>query len=338
MDDAARQRFWDLQRSMNTVSSQPERYEVCCRDLKLSIRTPKVGAVELEPWQVTRAWWILYHWKHGLGNALLADDVGLGKTIEALSAVQLGINLALDRRRDEPAGLSVTESLALDGPYKPTLVVCPASAFGVWKDEIRNFPQMRLSLWVGSPSKAEVVDRHRTIGTTAEALREHAAQFDDEDPNTALQVVLTTYQTFHTRLLEFVKSLRKRAEAGATVLDGDSEDDEDEGMHGIDDDEPELSEEEMRLLSTKTGGLFGIVLADESHKLKTVRTRTHQAIAQSGMERFVLITATPTINRSADLFGTLSLLWNHLRPGLMVGSICERETIRGATIPLRRTR
>ena len=58
-------------------------------------------------------------------------------------------------------------------------------------------------------------------------------------------------------------------------MDDDSEDDEDKGMHGVDDDEPELSEEEMRLLSTKTGGLFGIVLADESHKLKTVQTYTH---------------------------------------------------------------
>ena len=71
-------------------------------------------------------------------------------------------------------------------------------------------------------------------------------------------------------MLEFVKLLRKRAKAVATVLDDDSKDDEDEGMHGVDDDEPELSEEEMRLLLTKIGGLFSIVLADDSHKLKTV--------------------------------------------------------------------
>jgi hypothetical protein len=133
------------------------------------------------------------------------------------------------------------------------------------------------------------------------------------------------------RLLEFVKWPRKRAKAKATVLDDDSEDDGDEGMHGVDDDEPELSEEEMRLLSTKTGGLFSIVLADESHKLKIVRTRTHQAIAQSGMERFVLITATPTINRSADLFRTLSLLWNHLRPGLMVRSELDMDSAEPAS-------
>lgn len=58
------------------------------------------------------------------------------------------------------------------------------------------------------------------------------------------------------------------------------------------------------------------MLADEAHKFKSVNTRTHQSIARLGAQRMLLITATPTINKSIDLFGTLSLIWGGLRPQL----------------------
>ncbi|OBT49311.1 hypothetical protein VE00_00406 [Pseudogymnoascus sp. WSF 3629] len=64
--------------------------------------------------------------------------------------------------------------------------------------------------------------------------------------------------------------------------------------------EPTLSTEELRTISTKAAGLFGIVLADESHKLKSVFTRTHQSIARLGAQHMLLITTTPTINKSID--------------------------------------
>jgi hypothetical protein len=67
-----------------------------------------------------------------------------------------------------------------------------------------------------------------------------------------------------------VKLLRKRAKAKAIVLDDNSKDNEDEGMHGVNNDEPKLSKEEMCLLLTKIGRLFSIILVDESYKLKTI--------------------------------------------------------------------
>lgn len=75
-----------------------------------------------------------------------------------------------------------------------------------------------------------------------------------------------------------------------------------------DDDELLLSVEQLRTLHTNAGRLFGTVLADDAHKLKSVNTRTHQSIARLGAQRMLLITATPTINKSIDLFGTLSLI------------------------------
>ena len=66
---------------------------------------------------------------------MLLDDVGLGKTITTLTALQLGATLAEDATKWTAVNLSLAKSssanLGLTPPYKPTLIVCPASAFGV---------------------------------------------------------------------------------------------------------------------------------------------------------------------------------------------------------------
>lgn len=310
MDDKLRETFWELQRTMNTASACTPPYEECCSDLGLNPKKPKLGSLLiLKPWQVTGIWWILYMWKFGLGTGLLGDDVGLGKTITSLAAVVCGSQLA----RNPAPNASI--DLGLCGPFKPTLVICPASAFGVWKEEALLFDDLGLSLylWAGSESKAEVADRHRTLGTDADALRQFCGGFEEDNPKTALMVVVTTYQTFHMRSLEFTSTPVKNKKGKAKEQHNDDDSDEED----LEDEEADLTEEDMRTLTTKTGGLFSIVLADESHKLKTVRTRTHQAVAHTQANNILLISATPTINRSSDLFGTLSLMWENIRPDLL---------------------
>ncbi|OBT52966.1 hypothetical protein VE04_08782 [Pseudogymnoascus sp. 24MN13] len=313
-----REQFWNLQRQMNQVSSRTPPYEDCCEDLQLDKLQPTIGNVKLKPWQVTGAWWILYQWKAGMGSALIADDVGLGKTIQSLSALYAGVELALQEQGIQGCSNNVAPSLALQGPYKPTLVVCPAAAYSVWKEEVKKFPAITLQIWVGTANTVAVPDRERTIGISSEALRKHCKQFNAKDPNTALQLVLTTYHTFHMRSLQFGNKLEK----GTSSESEDDTKEHDGGDESDEEEETSLTKDQMRQLQTKTKGIFGVIIADESHILKSVQTRTHQAIAQAGAKNLLLMTATPTLNRSSDLVGTLSLIWNNMSKDL-----CKDETI-----------
>lgn len=314
MDRGEREKFWELQRTMNNVSSNPVSYAECCAGLGLDPRHPMIGKLLLKPWQVSGAWWTLWQWRYGLGSMLLSDDVGLGKTITTLAALQLGLDLVKTSAKLNAVNLN--RDLALKPPYKPTLVVCPASAFTVWKEELTHFPGLSLHLWVGSIQKAEVTDRYRTLGTRSDAVLELANKFEDSDPAAAGHIILTTYQTFHSRSLRFedVETPSKKGKGREVIGQSKSSDDQDEDIdNDDDDDEPELSEEQLRRLKTLLPGVFGIIIADESHKLKSVRTRTHQAVLLTCPTNILMISATPTINRPVDLYGTLSLIWRFLR-------------------------
>lgn len=315
MEQEDRERFWKLQRTMNNVSSNPVDYAQACIDLDLDPSLPMIGNLTLKPWQVTGAWWILWQWRWGLGSVLLSDDVGLGKTITTLTALQIGAQLASTPLSEHTLDLS--PRLGLEPPYKPTLIVCPASAFAVWKEELTHFPHLHLHLWAGSSLKAEVRDRYRTLETHPEAVIELAASLSPEDPATACQIILTTYQTFHMRTLRFEDVPTPNSKGkGRRVIE--EEDDEDQVSQELDDDDDqELSEEQLRRLKTAVEGVFGIIIADESHKLKSVRTRTHQAVSLVLPSNILLISATPTINRSIDLYGSLALIWRCMRPGLI---------------------
>ncbi|OBT52965.1 hypothetical protein VE04_08781 [Pseudogymnoascus sp. 24MN13] len=331
MEDDKREQFWELHRLINTASSHPDSYEACCTDMAIDPFEPRVGDVLMKPWQVTGAWWTLYQLRFGLGSALIADDVGLGKTLQSLCALQVSVDLACADLADEASGIAGSQKLSLCGPYKPTLILCPPAAFEVWKDEIGSLPAMKLMLWAGSKTKAEVANRGITLGTSSAALEDHVNQFKSDDPRTALQIVLTTYQTFHSRTLDLrTQSARSRKGKGPQVPDEEVEtEDEDEE---VEEEEKELSEEQLSVLVSKTPGLFGVVIADESHKLKNARTRTHQAVAKVMPQQLVLITATPTINRTSDLYGTLSLMWNNLRPTIIDDQDIDLEEEEGEPI------
>jgi len=333
MIKADRERFWELQRTMNNVSSVPADYAQSCQELGLDPSKPTMGNLTLKPWQVTGAWWILWQWRWGLGSVLLSDDVGLGKTITTLTALQLG------------AGLSSKSStgnvkLGLQPPYKPTLIVCPASAFAVWKEEMTHFPELQLHLWAGSAYKAEVRDRYRTLESSPSAVIDLAKALSPDDPATARQVILTTYQTFHMRTLSFeqVETLpstkdkgkgkaREVPEKAAENNNNNDDDDDDDGSSDFDDDDDdkELSEEQLRRLKTSLSKVFGIIIADESHKLKSVRTRTHQAVSLALPTNLLLISATPTINRPIDLHGSLTLIWRFLREELLEAQAFNKD-------------
>jgi hypothetical protein len=333
MEAGERQKFWELQRTINARTSNPAPYIQCCEDLRLPTADPIVGVLKLKPWQVTGVWWILWQWRTGLGSALLADDVGLGKTATALAALQLGTQKLTESVTDTAGessskNRSIADNLYITSPYTPTLIVCPAAAFDVWKQEIKNFPALHCHLWAGSPRTAELLDRGKTIETSIKALASFIKQWPTDDPYTARHVIITTYQTFHMRTVEFEDKgegqVKWRGKGKAKAQVAKSEEDEDRDS---DDDEPELDEESLKTMISKLPGAFKIIIADEAHKLKSIRTRTHQAVHLARATNILLISATPTINKPSDLFGSISLIWETLRPGLIAASAPENDSL-----------
>jgi superfamily II DNA or RNA helicase len=137
------------------------------------VSTPEGFAGELRPYQRRAVGWIRLLERMGLG-ACLADDMGLGKTATVLGVLQSDL----------------VEGVASG----PTLVVCPTSVVGNWRQETERFtPQLR------------VVVHHGTGRAGGDILRELAADAD---------VMVTTYP-----LVERDRVALSSVEWGRIVLD-----------------------------------------------------------------------------------------------------------------------
>ncbi len=104
--------------------------------------------------------------------------------------------------------------------------------------------------------------------------------------------------------------MQKEAENSGHVQQDNGEDNDGASS----DSESELSslsyqEGVERELASWAAGYFGTIVCDEAHYLKNRYTHVWSSIALVGAEKLILITATPMINRPADLTGLLSLIW-----------------------------
>ena len=144
-----------------------------------------------------------------LAAGLLADEVGLGKTIQALSLIELSVqrrlldsSLAVLNSPDENKPLSDNSKMtAVD--FKPTLIVFPSAALGVWKSEISEyFPRFTVKYFIGSRIKGPIKDRADTLGPTVGDIDEFMRGLNPNDPQTGRAVILTTFTTFHCRTLD----------------------------------------------------------------------------------------------------------------------------------------
>ena len=121
----------------------------------------------LRPYQVRGYSWLRFLTRFGLG-ACLADDMGLGKSIQTLAllgsrleeaAEQLAVQLAA-----QPTAQSAGKANA--APPPPVLLVCPTSVLGNWEREVQRFlPSLRVLIHHG---------QNRAKGSQFEALaRQH---------------------------------------------------------------------------------------------------------------------------------------------------------------------
>lgn len=319
VDEGAVSRFIQLQKQLNSASATPPPYETACRFLGLDEKAPRVGDVQLFAHQVQGVAWLLLMEQSDLAAGLLADDVGLGKTIQALSLIELSIqrrlldaSLAMMDQPDENEPQSDTSKLtAVD--FKPTLIVFPSAAHGVWKSEIAEyFPKFTTKYFIGSMSKGPIKDRSKTLGSQPDDIIKFVRGLDPNDPQTGRTVILTTYTTFHYRTLDTTAAIaiadsEKRTKKGRTtaapVIDANEEIE--------DDDFAEVDEEILNLMVTKfqDTSIFDRLICDEAHKVKSPRTKSFKALADLNFRWRIMITASAMLNKPVDLVGPLSLIF-----------------------------
>jgi hypothetical protein len=137
---------------------------------RLSAAQPPGLQTELRPYQQRGAGWLQFLTDLGLG-ACLADDMGLGKTIQVLAlliasgdgaeqavASRPGSAEPGGRTPERPAAVKAPQRLPDAGqpsPFRPSLLVVPASLIANWKSEIDRFaPQV--TYYIAHPSENQM--------------------------------------------------------------------------------------------------------------------------------------------------------------------------------------
>ena len=315
VDQQKQRDFWQLQTTINNRSAKPKPYTTACQylDVEPDACVLRNGdGVSLYPWQAQGIVWLLEMLKSELKCGFLADDVGLGKTITALATLSVGVDAAKRNLRDNSHHMSPMGKIALEGPYFPTIILCPSNALQVWQKEIEeNFPEMTLFKYFGDPKKKDPKDKSKILPKSIEKVTDWVDEFETTDPATALNIVLTSYATWHRRTLTIEADPDGNSRRDSVDERFDESDDED-GDNEL------IPVEQLSRVTSKAKHLFNFFIFDEAHKLKSTRTRTHLSVVRAKPTRILPMTATLTINKPADLYGLLCLMEAVRPPGLPI--------------------
>ena len=174
------ERFWEIQ-------VPPSRHEIGIKRPSISDYTklsesPKFGAEEftgneltLRNYQLEGVNWLLWNWWHDR-PCILADEIGLGKTIQALSFLHQ---------------LRVMPTTRVRGPF---LIVVPLALIDQWQSEINMWsPQMNCVVLHGSTEARELIVKHEFYYTEP-YVSPAKAQNLKESNVCKFHILLTTFE------------------------------------------------------------------------------------------------------------------------------------------------
>lgn len=221
-------RFWELQRTLNLMTSACASYKDACDTLSLDpdnpvLVVPRVSGSPLIPWKdddepktVTLFFWqplgidwLIRMEASPLRASIHGFDMGLGKPVVAIALVLMApTSLTMSSRVDivpnPNDGINTSSeqylvNLLARRTHKPTLILCPSSAINVWQDELLlRFSTVRAFFWYGRLSGARPGLRGYTMRETLRGLLENMLSFPDE-PETERTIYLSSYATFRAR-------------------------------------------------------------------------------------------------------------------------------------------
>ena len=162
----------------------------------------------LNIWQVLGVEWMERQEATPIEGGILTDDCGIGKTLQALVLV-----LRAARRLEQ-----LHKDGQFDGPFQPTLILCPPHVIDIWFSECRTWTgKLEIYRWYESPEKVkDSIARQFTLPVKAWDLAEHIrVRWPSNNPRSAFKLVISPYDTCTIRgLKEKLESVSVAAARG----------------------------------------------------------------------------------------------------------------------------
>ncbi|KAI1750768.1 P-loop containing nucleoside triphosphate hydrolase protein [Xylaria castorea] len=217
-------------------------------------------------------------------GGILADSMGLGKTLITVALIDLLIRQKLNVGRDEDGNRR----------YRPILLITPnATVANQWVQELKQVIDGSIlrHIVVSGPGLETSYDRSRVIYLDREMFRRWwwptaiNYMWDESNPQASQVVLIMTMESWAMRT--------------CTKNEKDTDDEED----------TEDEEDKWTSSFTEMERGFSLVIVDEAYKVKNPGTKNWRSVYFLKRQFTILITATPCMNTLTDLFGLARLLW-----------------------------
>ncbi|UPL03878.1 hypothetical protein LCI18_014812 [Fusarium solani-melongenae] len=294
---------------MNTLSSEQQNLEFICqqigitdwRDLRMECMA--LDAPAAKPRQIVGAWWIYQRLTSAPRAAILADQCGIGKTL------QIGLALAIDCLRTEQAHVEGTRNIIPGDPhFKPSIIFCPGVVVGQVFREFRKwfgtFFKIRVAYGTEAFCPDPIMSGFMFRNAKEVRLWVNDCEMEHEDPRTMRKILLTSYTTAVFRMVCRDKSQLVNRKNLPQLVD-------DEENHG----EESASRHDGRHVRLSIpNAQFDFVICDQGHLVKNPNSVTHKLIKTLHREALVIVSATPILNHVKDFDAYINLMWQHAWP------------------------
>ncbi|KAI5860085.1 P-loop containing nucleoside triphosphate hydrolase protein [Durotheca rogersii] len=209
-------------------------------------------------------------------GGILADSMGLGKTMTTIACLDL---LASQR-------LNVEKSEDGKKKYRPMLIVAPSAIVAAqWVDEIEQMASTRgiKKIIVSGNGLEGKLSQRRVISLTPQQFnsawpRRLQYMWNEDDYNASKTVIVMSIETWSRRTCKVRQ---------------------DDGLR-----------REYYSSFAEAGRAFSVVVVDEAHKIKNSTTLSWKSINFLERQFTLLITATPCLNTLVDLLALARILWH----------------------------